>query len=131
MPSAFVDEIEELRMRVEELSDEVSTPSQVISLPSQDVLSLITRLYEQRSKLKDELSTQLAQANTFRSLPNSVSINFVRFSDIRVPSDWPQALLCGWHSYESIHHTASTRASRSLKVDRKGRKGWSSVASEA
>ncbi|KAL7410280.1 hypothetical protein BDY24DRAFT_186432 [Mrakia frigida] len=60
IPSAFVEEIEALRTRVEELSDE-------------------------RAKLKDELSTQIAEVNTFRALPSSVSMSFSSSSDAPDP----------------------------------------------
>ena len=37
---------------------------------------MIVMCFEQRAKLKDELSTQMAEANTFRALPSSVSMSF-------------------------------------------------------
>lgn len=73
IPSAFVEEIETLRTRVEELSNEVS----LSFAPRTTVTEAKTYLDHllQRAKLKDELSTQIAEVNVQRALPSSLSMS--------------------------------------------------------
>lgn len=46
---------------------------------------LVSLRLAQRAKLKDELSTQMAEVNTLRSLPGSVSMSFTSSGDVPDP----------------------------------------------
>lgn len=70
--SAFAEELDELRDQVDSLNEEVR---RFFGLEIQGIL-LNMPSFEQKSRLKEQLSTQVAEASAMRSLSPSMSTDF-------------------------------------------------------